>query len=40
MSEVDYRLCLVLIQKLREVPAENLALVREYISEIKEVLDA
>ena len=37
MSEVDARLCLVLIQKLYELPAQDMDKVREYIKEIKEV---
>ena len=35
MTRVDYALCIVLIQKVREAPANDLALVREYIKEIK-----
>lgn len=36
-DEVIVRLKLVLIEKLREVKADNLELVREYIKEIKEL---
>ncbi len=38
MNDVDARLCLVLIEKLREVDAMDLNLVREYIKEIKTLL--
>lgn len=38
VSEVDRRLCLVLIQKLYELPAEDLNKVREYIKEIKKLV--
>lgn len=38
MNEVDARLCLVLIQKLFELPAEDMDKVRWYIEEIKKVL--
>ena len=38
MSDVDTRLCLVLIQKLYELPADDLNKVREYIKEIKELV--
>ncbi len=39
MSDVDYRLCLVLIQKVYEVDAMDLGKVREYIKEILTILN-
>ncbi len=38
LTDVDKRLCLVLIQKLYELSAEDIDKVREYIKEIKKVL--
>ena len=38
MNDVNNRLCLVLIEKVRQVPAMDLALVREYINEILALL--
>ncbi len=38
MGEVDYRLCLVLIQKIYEVDAMDLGKVCEYIKEILVIL--
>jgi hypothetical protein len=34
---VFIRLCFVLVDKVREIPADNLELIREYIEEIKKL---
>jgi hypothetical protein len=36
-DEAIYRLRLILIEKIREAPAENLDLIKEYIKEIKDL---